>query len=508
MFIRLNISILLAPLTGLLLTSQAFCAPVDDWDALILQGSHDKFEGKYDSATQSFNKAVSLAEKQKLADKCLPISLCRLAEAELFANNVKEADSHFEQITNLISSQKQAHKLDPQVNFWAVALADAYLTNHEAETKELCLKHACYLKTLVYGAVHRECTNCLTKLADCYIGEDKVDKAMKILEMREGLLTKQLGKDADRYGDAINSLALKCENGHMYKQAKELEQVVVDIAKTNTGSLNAGFPAFYTFLGMNAMAQGKKAESREAFTQAIRECSKINDFQRKQWACKYLDPLVISLDNMGPGDSSINQETVYKTLLSAYQKMTTGPDLQYHILLALSRIIGRETEIQHSIKRTPEVKELLTEAISINERPGSSWKSHLPSLYIALACCDIRLGNYDQAQLMFTKALDIDPNKTNFHRGTIYLQWGAALECANQWELARAKFNSAFKIASSLTPRERGTLLADLLQKLAIKSEQSGDLDKARHLFEQSSAEIKLQKKLNSKLGPDMFHRM
>ena len=71
---------------------------------------------------QSFTKALSFAEKQTLPDKCLPISLCRLAEVELITNDVKEADSHFEQITNLIKSQKSTNNLDPQVSFWAAAL--------------------------------------------------------------------------------------------------------------------------------------------------------------------------------------------------------------------------------------------------------------------------------------------------------------------------------------------------------------------------------------------------
>jgi hypothetical protein len=120
MFIR---PILLLLLLLLVIIPTAYGAPLDDWNNLILEGSNKKLDGKYNEAAQSFAKVVDFANKQKqLPAKCLPISLCRLAEAQLNANQVKEADSHFNRIINLIKDQKANDKLDSQVNFWAAAL--------------------------------------------------------------------------------------------------------------------------------------------------------------------------------------------------------------------------------------------------------------------------------------------------------------------------------------------------------------------------------------------------
>jgi len=508
MFIRPSISILFAPFVGLFFSSQAFCAPLDDWNALILEGSHAKFDGKYDVAAQSFSKAVTLAGKQKLPAKCLPISLCRLAEVELAANNVKEADSHFDQITTLMTSHRKTGKLDPQVNFWAVALGEAYLANHKPATRELCLKHACYLKTIVYGSAHRECTGCLVKLAECYLDEDKVDKAINVLEMREALLTKQVGRDADRYGDTLNELALKCEREHKYDRVKQLESVVIKTAETSRGSLKDGMPSFYALLGINALAKGRATEAKENFKNSIDQCANIKGSQNKQWACKYLDPVAVLLDDINFDDDSTIKEAAYKQMLSIYKNMSTNLDLQYHILLAIERIIFREAEIQHTKERLPEAKTYLKEAIAIIEVPNSRWKSHLPGLYVHLGCCNVRLGKYDEANKAFSKALELESEPKLFHEANNLIIWGLTLEYENQHRLAAEKFDQAFKIARGLPSKQRGTILADLLQKLAVKSQQCGDFKKAQDLFEKSSAEIMLQKKLNSKLGPDLYKRM
>ncbi len=56
---------------------------------------------------------------------------------------------------------------------------------------------------------------------------------------------------------------------HEYKQAKELNLEVIKMAKTSHTNLKNGLPAFYTLLGMNALAQGKlgteKSSSRALY---------------------------------------------------------------------------------------------------------------------------------------------------------------------------------------------------------------------------------------------------
>src|ERR1700678_1716316 len=98
MYIRMQIKVILFSLlvlAFLFAPLPALCTPVDDWEAIIVEGSHHKFEGQYSLAIQSFQKAETLAESKKLPAKCLPITLCRLAESEVLFNKVTEADSHF-----------------------------------------------------------------------------------------------------------------------------------------------------------------------------------------------------------------------------------------------------------------------------------------------------------------------------------------------------------------------------------------------------------------------------
>jgi len=509
MFSRPTTVVLSAILPGLLLVPPALCAPIDDWNAIILAGSNHKFEGKYNLASQSFTKAVSFAEKQKLPDKCLPISLCRLAEVELITNDVKEADSHFERITNLIKTQKNTNKLDPQVNFWGAGLADAYESNHRAETRELCLKHACYLKTLVYGANHRECTDCLSKLADYYIDNGQTDKALKILSFREALMIKIFGKSADRFGDMLNDLALKCEKEHKNEQAKQLELAVINIAPTNIGSINAGLPAFYSFLGMNTLAEGKSAESKEYFQKAMRACRKIKGSLRKQWACKYLALLPASICPEKSEQKKLRlAQREYEQLLAINKAIPTTPDLQYDVYSKLAEVLFTQDVLQGTATQMPHVIECFKACIAIAQLPTSSYKNALPDLYTRLGCCQFYLHNFSDANKSFIKALELETDKKGYHTASVLFWWGDVLEHIKKSRLAAEKFNIAFEQASALPPAKRGTLLADLLQKAAIAAQEHGDQRKAQQLFKQSSVEIQLQKQLNTKLGPDFYHRM
>ena len=397
MFSRLITVVLSALLANPLLPQTVLCAPIDDWNVIVTEGSKYKFDGKYEIAIQSFAKAVSFAEKQKLPDKCLPISLCRVAEVELITNNVKEADSHFEQIISLIKAQKNAGTLDPQVNFWAAALADAYQSNYKLDTRELCLKHACYLKTLVYGAHHRECLDCLSKLADCYIDENKVDKAIPILTFKQALLDKQYGKNPDALGDTLNDLALKCEKEHKYQPAKELELGVIDLAKRSkpSSSLNSGLPAFYCFLSMNALAQGKLTEDKKYFDSAKQECHKIVKEKKKK-----IEPYLGSLVEVCLSDQTGKKNDLaiaeMKKLLTIHELIKTDPSTQYVVYTHLAALGGGGDWRGHT--------RLLQHAIDIVSRPDNPCHKDLPSLYMRMAM-GIQEHDFNKGNELFAKAL-------------------------------------------------------------------------------------------------------
>src|SRR3984957_6217866 len=97
-------------MVALVLSSGArvYAAADDDWQKLIQDGSAQKFDGQYKNAIQLFSKAVPLAESQRLPAKCLPIALCRLADAEVTTNQIPQADLHLQKIIELMKQQKEA----------------------------------------------------------------------------------------------------------------------------------------------------------------------------------------------------------------------------------------------------------------------------------------------------------------------------------------------------------------------------------------------------------------
>ena len=74
--------------------------------------------------------------------------------------------------------------------------------------------------------------------------------------------------------------------------------------------------------------------------------------------------------------------------------------------------------------------------------------------------------------------------------------------------MAAKKFNEAYREALLVPPEKRGTWLADILQFLGLDRKEIGHDKQAESSFKRSVAEIELQKKLNTKLGPDIYNRL
>jgi len=508
MFSRLTTAVLHTFLASILLPLAALCTPLDDWDTLVLDGSKHKYEGQYNLAIPSFTKALSFAEKQKLPNKCVPISLCRLAEVELITNHVKEADSHLDRIVNLIKTQKEANTLNPQVSFWAAALSDAYEDNHKPDTRELCLKHACYLKNLVYGSNHRECIDCLTKLADYYIDENKIDKAIKTLEFIQALLTKQYGEDPNRFGNTLNDLAIRCENKHAFKQVEKLELEAVKIARRSKSTLSTGLPAFYCLLGINALDQGKSAGSVRYFQNASQQSFKINGTINKENAAKYLAPLPNIIWQINATNKLALAEKQYRNLLPIYKVISPAPNIQYELFFNLAKVLYMQDGITNTTKRHPEAIKYYKNCIEIAKHLNGDYRFYLPDLYAVLASSQLSLHKLDEATKSFEAALGAVVGKNEWRTASIYLLWGRQLRAMGEGHMAAQKLNIAYEQSVKLPPEKRGTVLADLLRLLAIDAKGYGNEKRAQLFAKQSIAEIKLQKKLKSKLGPDIFHRM
>jgi len=478
-------------------------APIDEWQKLMLDGSTNKFDGQYNIALQSFSKAVALAQKEKLPAKCLPIALCRVAAVEVITNRITKADIHLKRVVDLMKQQKDAGILDPQVSFWAAALSEEYMSNTKPENREICLRHACYLKGLVYGGTHRECLDCLNKLAGYYIDQNKMDKAIHFLTVVQSIMDTKYGKKPDALGETFNILAIKCRLEHKYDQAKQLELAVIKMANESIGDLRAGLPAFYSFLGMNALAQGKAAECTEYFHKALAECSKIRGLKNRKLAAKYVDLLI------APSSLDIHQaklgvaKTELKHILTMEQMLALSKDSLYapYTLLADAVICDPST-------RTEEYVGYLNNAIAIAELPNSCFAKDIPDLYLRLGLANPIETKFKYLKVAFPKALEAEKDKHGFHATLVLFWWGWQYFKIKNTYLATQKLDTALKQATALPSANRGTLLADVLQTLAQIAWSSNKVEMGQSFANQSANEIQLQKKLNSKLGPDFYHRL
>ncbi len=478
-------------------------APMDEWRRLISDGSSHKFEGEYSVALQSFSKALSLSEQEKLPPKCLLVSLCRVADVEVTTNKITEADKHFRRIVDLVKQARAAGALDPQVSFWAAVLSDSYLGNTKPQTRETCLKCAYVLKELIYGGGHKECLECLNKTLAFYIDEGKIDKAIDILTLSETVSDKKNGKKPGALAESLNRLAIQYRMQQKYVQAKQLELAVIKLANENSGNLRAGLPAFYAFLSMNSLGQGRAQEGDEYFKHALLECSKIKSSQQKRNAQRYLALLIDPISgDVYQGRSAVAQSEL-RHLLTIEQMLAIDRSALYapYTLLAAAMLADAHCKAR-------EYEMCLNNAIAIASLPNSRFVNDIPDLYMRMGLLDAGPLRNEKSTAAFSKALEAEKDKHGYHATLVRFWWGWRLVTERKISLAAQKLDMALQDARKLLPNCRGTLLADVLQLQARLAEQNHRADLEKMLSEQSAIEIQLQKKLNTKIGPDFYHRM
>jgi len=147
-------------------------------------------------------------------------------------------------------------------------------------------------------------------------------------------------------------------------------------------------------------------------------------------------------------------------------------------------------------------------AIEIAKTPGSLCEKDVPDLYLQVALHRGFSQQMDTANPAFAKAIDTEPDKSGFHATLVYLYWGCLARENGQYPLAAEKLNIALKMAKTLPPEKRGTLLADTMFMAGTVKEHLGSATEGKSLRLASVSEIEIQKKLHSKLGPDFFHRL
>jgi len=477
-------------------------SPFQEWQNLMVEGSSYKLKGKYERAVWFFTKGVDLAREKKLPAKCLPIALCRETEAEVLNTQLVSADIHSKEIIQLVKQQSEAKTLESEISVWLVDLANAYQNyNKDPRDREDCLKHACLLKKLTFGAAHKETVDCMMQLANYYVDQKQIEQAVKVLETLEIALEKKYGKNPSALGDMINQLAIKCKTEHKYEQAKQLEMRVIKMANTKTGSLKAGLPAFYLFLGMNAAAQGKVLENKGYFNVAKKQCSRIKGARQKQDAKKYLTLLIQPSWLDRQQEKLALAEAEFKQILSVQEMIFRDPREYYGALSLLAGTMHDEDKFEESGK-------CLLRAISIAKLPESYVAKDLPDLYMRLATDEFGLRKIEKANQTFVYALTLETDTSGPHTVVILFWWSRLLQNKGMFSLALEKLNAALKIVTDLPIEKRGTLKADILSMLSEIETHFGRKGEAKLLSQQSSEEIQIQRKIGSKLGPDIFCRI
>jgi hypothetical protein len=478
--------------------SKAFGLPLmARWQALMDDGPAQQAKGNYDNAIRAFSLAATLAEREKLPPKCLPLALCRLTQVEVLSNHYDSAELHFLQLIKLVKAEKEDGILDPEVGVWLVDLSDTYQARQNPKSRESCLKHACQLKALTFGGTHRECLECLSILIHYYLDHGNVDQAVRTLSTLIVLQEKTMGKNPNAACNVLNQEAINYEKQHKYETAKKLGLAALRIAKTTSGVSSAALPTFNAFLGMNAFAQGNTVEGKSHFDQALAECGQVKRNQDKELLGMYLE--VLTEATKAEMDKFPVKEATLKHIL-AMEKLAHLDLRRQYGAFSLLACIHASGQVEDDAACIP-----LRHAIEIAKLPGSAVEKDLADLYLRLG---IYSSNLDASCAAFDQALQFETDKKGFHTGLVLFWWAWKYSYHGQPALAYDKCQSALKTARALPPESRGTLLANSLQLLAPMERDRYGQSAADIVARQSAQELQLQRKLGTKLGPDFYHQL
>jgi tetratricopeptide (TPR) repeat protein len=475
--------------------------PLDRWHTFVADGASNESKGEHETAIGSFALAAAEAEKNKLPVKFLEIALCRQTEVEILANQVAKAEPHYQHLVSLVKADKLSGSLDPEVGVWLVDLADTYQARLNPKIREDCLKHACQLKSMTFGGAHHECTDCLMQLARYYFEHDRLDNGAKTLDTILTVKSKTMGSDPSALGNMLNFLAIGYKNQGRYDLAGQLENRVIKMSNENSSSLQSGLPAFYLLLGMNCLAQGKKSQANQFYANALQQCQKISDTRRKDLARIYLELLLEPIRLDRDKKRLAMAEAEFKQLMQVQKTLRLDPRYEYGACTLLADVLLSEGKFR-------EAEEYLTRAIDIAKLPNSCVGKDLPDLYLRLAMVRSCQRHIDAADKTFVAALSAESDKSGFHSTHVYLMWTQFWQSYDRFDIALEKLKPALKNAGLLPPEKRGTLLADALEMMSQIESHNGRPKEAKTLRQSSAEEVQLQHKLNSKLGPDIFHRL
>jgi tetratricopeptide (TPR) repeat protein len=485
---------------------QALAAPqtsIDTWKSIMSQADLAETEHDHSKAIQYFRAAGSLAEKNGLPLSCLETSLCRQTAVEVLANLIAQADADLESLLRLIQQEKAKKTLDPDLEVWMQNLANAYQANLAPRTREDCLLKLCQINKVLYGDDNKEYKNARTLLGKYYENGQAVKAArIQTSSDEDGIKQAELNSDPLQRAFNLNQLALHCRTTGELERAKTADLQLLKMAKTSP-QIADGLVTYLATLGTIEMAQGNLAQGKSYFAAAIKECSKFRGNNQKEGlATGSLKGLVDAVKaDKNPQIPNLAGDELDQ-LLAVQQAISSDPRGQYALNRILVGVLQEEHKYEEADKHTER-------AIEIAHLPFSMVSNDIPGLYTRLATSQVFQGQFEKSDETFTKALAAVPNKTGFDATQILIFWGGRAVEHKRLPLASEKLNLALKNAEGLPAQKRGTLLIDALHGVAaVATYRHAKEDELRPIVQRSYAEIKLQRKINSGLGPDFFQML
>ena len=483
-------------------THPAFGAATETWKSLLSEGDLCETKHEHQKAIQTFDQAANFAERNKLPSKCLELALCRQAAVEVQANKIAHANAHCDKLMGLVAREKASNTLDPDLEVWILNLANAYQANLNPSTREQCLQKFCMINKVLYGENHKDYKNARAALAEYYERTQPL-KAARMQESanKDALVYDQTSSDPMVQGYALNQLAMNCRMTGNLEKARDANLQLLKLAKTSP-QVADGTITYYASLGTIELARGKEAESKCYFDKARQEGSKIRGNQKKEaLATGSLNVLAdkVRLDKNTKYPNLLSNELA--SLLTIQQSISADPRTQY----SLMRILGEALYVENKLDDS---EKCLKRAIEIAKLPASMVSKDVPELYTQMATHAAIHGQIARSNELFKKALAAETDKKGFGATRTLVYWGGTANNRGDFSLAREKLLFAMKQANDLSAETRGTLLLDAAWGVIPALKHFDQTDHMNEIQKVVVAEQRLQRRLNTGLGPNFFHML
>jgi hypothetical protein len=387
MYIRITTCLIVAAILVFIWHMPAFSVPLlSGWQQLMDAGTSAEEHGDYRLSAQKYAQAVATAESNHLPEQCLIIALCQETQSEVYSNQISNAESHFQKLASLLRKQADMHAPpDLKVLSSLMGLEDTYSLHTDPKTRETCLKHACLLKFLAPAAkTSKERMNALLLLVDYYIEDHELDKAAKSLKEFEALKLPGLGQDSHDLANVLFIQALSYNQQKRYQEAKQIGLLLLALADQSSGHLTPDRSAFYTFLSMNAQAEGHHPESKQYASRAIKEGLKLASPALKQSAKRYFSLLEMPIwsspreDKLNLALSDFAELTAIE--LAVFESQADQSDFLKRLVDPQNRLAIKSTIAQQYEK----VQDLESPIVKTVATRSNSALSGLPAFYALL----------------------------------------------------------------------------------------------------------------------------